>query len=674
MPRREGQFLVEDFYVNEGGLNTADSPFVVQPSQSTGGKNYDYTKRGGLKKRSGNQKLNTVADTELRSLGLGLWDKPGSIREVIRAAGTKLQRFEASGPTFTNITLDTLAASSSILPGSSETPVEFAMFNTPTSGVLWAAGAGLSHLYGVYSATKATQNGADAPGGSISTSVGGTTGTFASTGTYRYAVALRKASTGVLSNASFSQSAVVAATNNVVTITLTSISAFDTTKYDQFYIYRSAVGGSADFTTGDLIATITTASTTYADTGTSIASSQNVPRASNLVLDNSVLPSGAYNTVTTFKRRLVTANQSTVYLSDLNKPESWPTINAITIPSGGDITGLAIISFTTPYNSAIDELLCIFKQRELWIITGNDLTDWELKFIDNSGCPNQALIVGANGYLSWISYRGVFMWDGAGKPKYASQSIEDKFARGGDIDKSKLAFGWGEFSQARNEIQWRLSSSIEGEQKYVLKMDLRLTGNAGQDAIGTGLINGVFTPDVTSFPSYAGLVYLPGSTSSEETFVVGDDSGFLYSAYLGLSDGDDDIEFEYITPYHNMGSPNLAKRYHKVVLWLLDSGSFDVTLNFWSDYRFKAADMSSIALEVSANNEGSSLLWDVGEWDVNYWDTSANKVKALVFNLNSVINNTEGDCIRLSFTQTGSAETLTIFGYSVYFTELPLRK
>lgn len=677
--RKDGQFLVEDFFINSGGLNTADSPFLVEPNQAAGGQNFDYVRKGGFRKRPGHTRLNSTPNAQLRTLGLTVWDKPATTREVVRAAGTKLQVFDQNTFAYTNLTEDTLAAGSDFF--STTTYVVSSMFNTPDTGVSWHIGGGSEDVWGVYSGTKVTKNGVEATGGTATAVVSSSSGgTWTTVGAYRYAFALYKASTASIGNAGTEATVTVATLTDTVTITLSSLSAIDTTKYTKLYIYRSAVSGVAGFTTGDLVKTLDISAgvpATTTDLGTSLASAQNVPRSTSLVLDNSPLPvETEWSALTTWKRRLVVASASTIRLSDLNKSESWPTLNTITIPSGGPITGMAVIGLNSGYGDTVDEVLCIFKQRELWVVTGSSLADWELKFIDNSGCPAQPLLVPANGYLAWVTYRGAYLWDGTGKPSYLSQAIEDKFQRGGDIDKSKLTQGFGIFAQDRNEIQWYLSSAEHGTQKYALKLDLRLTlANQESTLTASRQIHGKFTPDVLLFPCYAGVSFLSSATASEESIYLGDDGGYTYSAYSNTSDAGTDYTISYITPYLHLNTPGQAKRIHKLVLWVKDTGSFNIDLDFWGDYRYSDGEASARSVPVSPISESLGLIWDVGLWDVNLWDEASQRVRSLVYNFSSTTkNNNEGDAFRFRISQTGSAETVLIYGFSLYFTELGLRK
>ncbi len=671
MPRKEGQFFVEDFHLNTGGLNTADSPFVVDKSEATGGKNFDYIKRGGIRRRAGHAKLNSSADTQLKTLGLGLWSKPGTTREVIRAAGRKLQNFDFNAFTFTNLTEDTTAGGSDFLGVSATQPVVSTMFNTPAMGALWHAGGGVTSLWGVYSDTKVTKNGVPSPTASVFTATPGAGAGTIPTGTYIYTLVYRKASTQALSNAAIEASASVTLGQEVTLAwTLTNN---DTAKYDKIYVYRSVTPGVTGFTAGSLVAIVNSSATGYVDTGTVVSSSESVPRA-NSILDNSELPLADYKTVTLFKRRLVTAVGSTLYLSDINKPESWPSANLISVPSGGDITALAVISITSATSSEVDELLCVFKQSEFWIVSGNSVADWVLKYIDNSGSVGQASIVAANGYLAWLNYRGAFLWNGSGKPSYVSQPIEDQFQRGGDIDKSTLQQAFGLYAQGRSEVQWYLSDGTNGEQKYALKLDVRLTLQGNSDAFGNKVLKGVFTPDALTSKMFAGMAFLPSGDAAEELIYLGDDSGFIYSAYSTVQDGATDVAFEYVTPFLTFGEPGKAKRASKIVVWVQDTGVYDLTVDFWSDWRFSDDEQSSQKLPVSANFQGTSFIWDQGDWDEVYWDQSSQRVKALTYNLNSVSNNTEGDVIRLRLRQPDAVVPITVYGFSIYYTELGTRK
>jgi hypothetical protein len=683
MPRREGQFLVEDYFTNNGGLNTADSPFVVDASQCTGGKNFDNRKRGGIQKRFGHAKLNAAADTQLKTLGFGLWDKPSSARQALRGAGTKLQNFDVSAHTFANLSEDTTTATTTFL--STTQPVVSSMFNNANAGILWSAGGGMNAIYGMYSATKVTKNGVTPPSGSISVSTGGADGVFASTGFYRYAVALRKTSTQAISNAALFKEVNVTATTQHVTVDLSSITGIDTAKHDKIYIYRSSVStgaqGNVAFTAGDLVAQVNSNVTSYSDTGTYVSTSEAVPQAGNLALDNSELPTATYTTLALFKQRLVTASGNTVYITDTNKSESWPTVHRITLPAGGDITALGVVSLTSPLSTDIDEALCVFQQRKLWVITGSgaidtttQIPDWSLKFVNTSGAPGQAVVVQAEGQIAWVNQRGFYIWNGAGKPKYISRSIEDKFQLSGEVDKSKLNIAWGMYVESRGEIQWCLTSKTYGENQYLLKFDLRSASTSNENTqLGDAELAGIFTPDVLTFPSYAGIAFIAATTSAEETVYYGDAAGFVYSGYTSSLDGAGFVDLEYQTPYLFFGTPGQAKRASKVVVWVLDKGDYTLELTYWSDFRSSSADASTRKVSISPGSTGTGFQWGQAKWGVGTkWGHTNSRPRPITFNLAD--NNSEGDCIRLQLAQRNSSRQCLLYGFSVYYTELGTRK
>lgn len=668
---RQGDFLQADFFENVGGLNNTDSPFIVSPNQATSGQNYDYVRTGAIQKRLGHTLLNSSADSQLTTMGLGLHLTSADVRTIIRAAGTKFQNFNIGAESFTNLTEDTAAAGSDFFSSSSTQTVKFNQFNTTDANLLIANGGGLTIPYAVTSSTKVTKLGTDAPTGSIGLSQSAGSGTFPSTSVFRYAVAVKKASTGAISNVALEDSITLSSTTNEVTINLSSVTV-DTTKYDQFWIYRSAAGGSEGFTTGDLIAKIASTSTSYDDTGSSLSTSENVPRAGNTSLDNSPLPSGTYNSGTVFKRRYVTAKGSTVYLSDLNKPESFPTTNVITIPSGGNITALGVISFNTPTTSGTDEFLVIWKENETWLITGDSVSDYSLQFIDNVGCINQTSVVNANGFIYWMDARGIYLWDGSGKPIYCSRLIENYFGRDGDLNQAQLASTWAVFYKKQNMVIWYTSDTISGKQKFAFKLDLRLTLPSVQGSLTGRIMPGVFTVDTSGIALYGGANFKPPN-ENEEFLIAGDASGKMYRLYSSNSDNSTGIDFEYETSFLDMGTPGIAKRFHKVIAWVQKIDAFDLNLDYWSAYKTGEDNKTTNTATVDANS-ADTALWDVGEWDVAFWDDYGAELTPLVFNLTNSGGNSEGDCLKIRFRQGEVDEPVVINGFSILYSEIGLRK
>lgn len=681
-----GQFVETQFFDNTGGLNIADSVFRVKETQATDGNNFEYTQTGGIQKRRGALAVNTTADTELITRGLDLFNTTLGVKTLIRAADTKIQNLDLDVPSFTNLSQDTTAATTDVFSSSTSTTTVFAPFNTASSSLLNFAG-GTDGVYAVYSDSKYTKNGSVAPSGTFTATTIAGGGVWQTTGTFAYGVSYLKRATDAESNA-FGGSvtlsvgvtvdvyATVAAVTDSVVLTFSSLTSVDTQTYDTMQIYRSAVSTSgplavSGFTVGDLIATLTLPVTSYTDTGTSILDTQNVPRANNVLLDNSTLPSGTYNVLTTWKRRLVTATGTTLRFSELNAPESWPTVNTIDVPSGGNITGLAVISFNTDFGN--DEYLAVFKERELWLVRGNDYTDVTLSFIDTVGCANQSLIVLANGFLAWIDYRGIYLWNGSGKPIYCSRPIEPYFAIDGDLDKTQLIYGYGQYFRNRNMIYWYVSSKVHGTQKFVIKMDLRLTLPGVTDTLNSRIMDGVFVTDTAAQQIYAAKAYLP-SNSNDEIMVIGDNAGFVYKAYQQFSDNGTGIDFQYTTPFYFIGTPNKSKRFTKVIAWVDALGSWDLTLDYWAGFRAALTQKSTLQAPITTAASNATALWDVAYWDVVYWDDYTQSLTGVVFNLNNDGGNNEGDCIRLNFRNNGVDQPVTIYGFSVFSLEGGMNK
>lgn len=665
-----GQLQQTDFFSNVGGTNLSDSVFRIQDGQAAGGFNFDYSLTGGIKKRLGPALINSMADTQLRTLGFGLYAPATGAKSVIRAAGTELQLFDTSVPSFTPLTKDnTIAGSNPFVDGSTET-VNFSQFNNGSSDILWAVGGGATLPIGVVSTTQFTELGVQDPAGSIGLTVnphGG--GTWAAAGAYTYSIVYRKRSTQAQSNATLDATATIVNTDDTVTIDLTTLTGLDTTLIDQIIIYRSDLNGGEGFTTGSIIAELASTATSYIDDGSSISDSENVPRSANTTLDNSPLPSGTYNTITVWKRRLVVSKGNQLYISDLNKSESYPLTNYLTVPSAGPILALAVISFTSPQANALDEILVIFKEREMWVLTGIDFNDWALKFIDQTGCPQQSLVVVANGFLSWIDFRGVYLWDGGSKPTYCSRMIEPLFARDGDLNKVNFPFGCGEFFRKSNEIIWYLSSKTYGEQMFAIKLDVRLTmPNIEQNLTGRTL-DAIFIQDTYQIPFYSAMSYIP-SGGSDEVMVLGDNAGFCYFAASGYGDGIDDFSFTYKTKPLEMGDPNTEKLFHKVIVWVDNVGNWELTLDYWSNYKTNNRYKTTKALPLSTEDFGLAALWDVAIWDVSFWDDFTSNVSPMVFNLEpGVANSNQGQALQLQFRNDTQLQPITIHGFSVIWSQ-----
>ena len=700
-PRQQGDFLQTDYFDNVGGLNVSDSPFRVLENQAVAGANYDYVVTGGFRKRSGHTRLNGSADSVLPTTGVFVHTDNSNTKTLLRATSTTLQSINKTSGASTTISSD--EATPATAPFASTQPVVFSQFNTASNITTWMAGGGqATGVLTGYNGTSYTKNGVAPAAGSISVVDSGAAGSSFGNVAYKYTVVMYKAGTGSTSNAAL-DAGVTPAAGKKIDIDLGGITSYDTTRYSQIWIYRSASGASAvtGFTTGDLVAKIAFNGTTYTissddgtgsitgdtyrDAGGYISTSVAVPRANSLILDNSVLPEGTYNTVVSYRRRLVTAQASTVYLSDLNKPESWPTVNTITIPSGGPITALGVINFNTPTTSSTDEVLIVFKERECWVIQGNNFVtysgsydpfgiltqsaDIRLLFGDYVGCVSQPLIVNANGYIYWIDYRGVYLWDGSGKPTYCSRLIEYDFSSDGDIDFNNLVYGTGVFLRRQNQIYWFMSSKTYGVNKFVLKLDLRLTLTGINVNMVGGVLNGVFAKDSLTYNVYG--AYSAIISAAEVLYSAGNE-GRIWTMYDNLNgDGGSAIAFSYRSKPLELGSLGTIKRVHKVIAWCQEGNTNNLTLNFWSNYRVIDSYKTTLAEQITS--QVSTAVWDQSTWDTTYWDSQYRTYAPVVFNLSSPDMGTEGEAFTFEFQQQDLNSPVIVAGFSVLYSTIGVR-
>lgn len=662
----QGELIQADFFDNAGGINLADSPFRVQNNQHISGYNIDLGFSGAFGKRNGHSRLNSSPDSQLKTFAMGVHNTPTGSKTVVRCAGTKFQTVNTTSWVATNQAEDTAVASTTFFNASSAVPVQLTQFNTAVASVLWATGAAAAAIYG-YTGSNITKNGADVATGSFTaTRVALGSGVWAGTGTYFYAIALHKLGTQQLSNAVLDVSATITVTTDKVTLNFAGLTSLDTTKYDKIYIYRSSVAGVSAFTAGDLVAAVASSTATYDDTGTYTTTSTPVPRAASTSLDNSVLPTGTYTALCQFKRRLVTAAASTLYLSDLNKPEAWPLTNTITVPSGGPITAVANIYYASPTTAATDEILVIFKERETWVLTGNSSADWSLKYVDSVGCLSQPSLVWANTFLCWPDYRGFYIWDGTDKPIYVSRPLEPQFSVSGSLTRNLLTECVGTFYRKDGYVIWVVSDNLLGEQKYQLKLNLRLTLPQIQTTAQGRFLDGCFIQDSTSFSVFSATSCLP---TFDEVILAGDDAGYMYSLYSnGSGDPDNTWNFRYRTRPLELGALLTTKRVQKIIVWTKETSTDTLTLNYWLNYRTTDAVQQTRSQPIAGSV--TSSLWDQSSWDIAYWDVSQNTYNPVIFN---IPDGAEGEALTLEFVQNTFGTQLVICGFSVLYSTAGLR-
>ena len=158
-------------------------------------------------------------------------------------------------------------------------------------------------------------------------------------------------------------------------------------------------------------------------------------------------------------------------------------------------------------------------------------------------------------------------------------------------------------------------------------------------------------------------------------FVSGDDAGFCYRQFYSTTGvGADDYDFTYETKYLDLNKPRMTKQYEKVYVWVENVGDWDLTLDYWTEFRRNDEDKHTTAITINANQDGTTSLWDVGKWDQAKWDGFTSKPRLLTFNLQAApYNNNIGEVIKLRFRNQNSDEPITIYGFGVLYSEVSTR-
>jgi hypothetical protein len=165
------------------------------------------------------------------------------------------------------------------------------------------------------------------------------------------------------------------------------------------------------------------------------------------------------------------------------------------------------------------------------------------------------------------------------------------------------------------------------------------------------------------------------STTFEETIVAGDGAGYVYTLFNSLNDASTGVDFQYETKYLDLGSIGVTKRIHKIIVWVEDSTDAVLTLDYWTRYKTGAEEKGSQTARIS--DQVSESYWDEGYWDSSYWDNTVKAFNAVVFNVQSAAQQgggTEGDCVKLKFTQASTNSPTVIAGFTIIFSKIGLRK
>ena len=206
--------------------------------------------------------------------------------------------------------------------------------------------------------------------------------------------------------------------------------------------------------------------TLYNAAGTAIATDGLIPIATTTVYVDSAAATIANHTTTgyltgaadpppagirylaAYGRRLIAADQSQIYWSLLDKPDSFDLLDYEPIDTGeGDrITGLSVFS---------DELLLIMTSSAIYGLFGNDPQTWTLRPIDVTiGCASHQSIVLFDGKAAWWSPTdGPVVYDGTTiiRPGF---DFLGKDAISTDIEQERLSYISGAADYLESRVVW----------------------------------------------------------------------------------------------------------------------------------------------------------------------------------------------------------------------------
>jgi hypothetical protein len=114
-----------------------------------------------------------------------------------------------------------------------------------------------------------------------------------------------------------------------------------------------------------------------------------------------------------------------------------------------------------------------------------------------------------------------------------------------------------------------------------------------------------------------------------------------------------------------MGDPNTNKLFHRVIVWVLDIGDWNLKLDYWSNHRTSTAYRSTKTEPISTEAEAQAL-YDIALYDESYYDDYSPNVIPIIFNLDpGVANSNQGTAIQLQFRNDNANEPITVHGFSV---------
>lgn len=481
-------------------------------------------------------------------------------------------------------------------------------------------------------------------------------------GTYELRCTFGNSVTGVESSGSDTATATVTVANKVINVSNIPVSTDP--QVDTRYIYIRNTSTMTQFYRALTIAnnTATTGAINTLDSALTViipGSASNDP------------PPATITTCAVHKNRMFVATATTLYYSNVGKPEAFNLVSQyedVNKDDGQKITGLV----------SINGVLLILKENSTFVLEGETPSTWAIQLVDGRvGCIGpRARTVGAGNVYWWSPLRGPVQWapggvvnaigtdligptigeDGVNTANMASICVA------ADDTQQRVLFAVPGVGQARNTIilpfqmklqRWESDrwdpfdiSALGMAEDASQVRRLQLGGYSGQvwqygadgrDGVESGTHTGTFVASASSISSITdatatfnttggGLVERKVTILSSDyqhmttvrPYITANDatsltlstsvSGFAIGETYTYIVGGMDFQMESHT--RDLGHPFLKKRFEFAYLATRPQGSAMLVTMLVNAQDGQAT---------SANNTSSASMWDTAVWDDSYW-------------------------------------------------------
>lgn len=325
------------------------------------------------------------------------------------------------------------------------------------------------------------------------------------------------------------------------------------------------------------------------------------------------------------------ADPSVLYFSEPTLPDNWPALNFTEVyTNDGDFgTGLAVF---------LDQLYA-FKERSINPVDiQGDPTNWQVrKLVSNRGAVSQRSIAHVGGLLFFLSRSGVIAFDGIRAEPVKNENIQTTLST---LNQAKLNLACGiEF----NNMYWL--AVPDGSSLYNNKVILYDYINNNYNGTYAGINASCFA---TFNPNGIDKLYFGDGVN-----------GLVHQYGEGFNDDGSAIEWTYITPFLDMGSPESLKKFKKLFIFAKAQSQVS-SLKVYFDVNF-----SGDTGPITVNTEGQYSKWGAMEWGVDDWggmDSVIIEVQKM-----SAYNSPKGRYIRFMFTNSEPNQPCSLNGFSLLY-------